>query len=465
MTVVTDSFGRSVAGGWGVADSGDAWLIVGAASAFTVAGGYGLHSAGVVNTSRWSLTPAPASADVELSATVSTDALAAGGSHFCYLAARSTSDGATCYLARLELDVTGAVTLSIRNRVAGVETAISSAVVPGLTHTPGTRYGIRFYVQGTTLRARAWLASAAEPPTWLVDTTDAAVVGAGRSGVRSILSGNSTNTLPVTFAWDNFTATYRELTAQAVDTWPPRVMVAMTMLTTGDQVEVYRDAGAGRQLLRGGALITGDPSVLRFDGELPFGVPVRYVAVVNGATEYATPWVSYTLPGGLVALTDAITGQAAEVVILAWPDRTRSRDSSVFRVGGRSVAVLGPLGGAESTVELMTETTTARDQLVALLEQATEGVVQIRQPGGYDGVDTYVAVLDVVERRWSQDGTDQRRVTAVNVVEVEGWAPALEARGTTLQDLADTYPAPLTLADVAADYPTLLAVARALDLA
>lgn len=249
-------------------------------------------------------------------------------------------------------------------------------------------------------------------------------------------------------------------TASAQDTWPPRVLVSVTGLTVGSGIELYRAVGGQRTLVRAGADPTvSDTSFLRVDAELPFGVPVSYVAVVNAATEYATPPTTYFLPGGKVAVTDAVNDTAAEVVILAWPEKPRDRQASVFRAGGRTVVVSGPMGMFTGDIELFCDTTAAVDALTTVVEGAAEGVVQIRQPGGYDGVDSYVAVLGMTERRFSQDGSDPRRVVVLQVAETEGWAPQLEARGTTLQDLADAYTG-LTLLDINADFPTLLAIAQ-----
>lgn len=251
------------------------------------------------------------------------------------------------------------------------------------------------------------------------------------------------------------------ITADEQDSWPPRVLVSVTGLTLDDTVILYRSVGGERTAVRAGYdLAVTDTSFLRVDAELPFGVPVTYVAVVNGVDTYTVGPTTYVLPGGKVAVTDAISGLAAEVVILAWPELERSRRASVFAVGGRNVVVGGPLGQAESDIELFVETTSSRDNLDAVLELATESTVQIRQPGGYDGVDSYQSVLGVVERRFSQDGSDQRRVFAVKVAEVESWAPALEARGWTLQDIADAYDG-LTLQDLADDFGTLLDIAQA----
>jgi hypothetical protein len=246
----------------------------------------------------------------------------------------------------------------------------------------------------------------------------------------------------------------------AQDAYPPRNLVTVSNLVLGDAVDVYRVVGGVRTLMRGGSTDDApDPAFLVVDDELPFGVPVSYVAVVDGA-EYTSTSAAVTLPGGKVALSDAISGAAAEVVILAWPERTYEREASVFRVGGRNVVVSGDLGQFEGTADLYLETTSSVDNLFTLLRTATSGVVQVRQPGGYDRVDCYVAVLSAGERRFSQDGTDQRRIVTLQLVEVDGWPAGLEAQGFTYADLEAAYTG-LTYIDLAGDYATYLALAQA----
>ena len=261
------------------------------------------------------------------------------------------------------------------------------------------------------------------------------------------------------------------VTATEQDSFPPRVQIAVTGMTIGDSLEIFRQVAGELTAVRAGADdAVSDPAFIVIDAEIPFGVPVNYVAFVNGVGE-STPQVTYTLPGGKVALTDAITGAAAEVIITAAGDRVYARDSARFRVAGRNLVVTGPVGQAEGSYELLTTTTTARNSLIALLSSATEGVVQIRQAGlsaasgdPYDGIDAYLAVDRFTERRFSQDGSDPRRLTTIDFAEVAGWAAELEARGFTLQDLSDYFGPTGTLQDVD-DFPgpggTLLDLALA----
>ncbi|MGW9385412.1 poly-gamma-glutamate hydrolase family protein [Streptomyces globisporus] len=163
--------------------------------------GRGLVSMGTVNVSRYCLMPAPSS-NVDLAATVATDALAVGGPHFLALVARYL-DGSNAYLARMEFSTSQGVILTLRKRLAGAETLLVQHTT-GLTHAAGRRFGLRFQVTGSTLRARAWLDGSPEPVGWQLETSDASLTAAGDVGMRSILSNANTNALPVAAAWGDF---------------------------------------------------------------------------------------------------------------------------------------------------------------------------------------------------------------------------------------------------------------------
>ncbi|MFJ2701893.1 poly-gamma-glutamate hydrolase family protein [Streptomyces sp. NPDC087428] len=164
--------------------------------------GRGLVSLGSINSSRYCLLPAPA-ADVDFTASVSTDALAGGGGHFPSLVARY-ADGSNMYLARLEFSTTQAVILTLRKRVGGTETFLVQNTT-GLTHAAGRRFRIRFQTAGSTLRGKAWQDDSPEPDAWQLETTDTDLTAAGSLGMRSILSSANTNTLPVVASWGDFT--------------------------------------------------------------------------------------------------------------------------------------------------------------------------------------------------------------------------------------------------------------------
>lgn len=155
-----------------------------------------------VNVSRWATVPW-SSADLDIKARMSTDALATGGSHFLHLAGRFL-DTSNNYLARLAFNIDQTVTLTLRSRVGGSETLLATAGDTSmLTHAANRMFWVRLQIVGTTLQAKAWQDGTYEPP-WMVTATDGNLRGVGQIGLRTILSSANTNTLPVTASYDDF---------------------------------------------------------------------------------------------------------------------------------------------------------------------------------------------------------------------------------------------------------------------
>ncbi|MFS4105134.1 hypothetical protein [Streptomyces sp. PD-S100-1] len=201
---VSDAFGRTASGSWGAADVGGTWTTSGgAAGDFSVASGTGRVSQSNTNVNRFCVLPAP-SADVDLVVSASTSVLAAGGPHYVGLLARYL-DANNHYYGRLAFGTDQSVRLVLQRRVSGVQTDLATVTVTGLTHAANALFRLRFQMQGTLLRARAWKASDPEPGSvWHAVTTDTSLTAAGSVGVRSILDSANTNTLPVTAAYDDF---------------------------------------------------------------------------------------------------------------------------------------------------------------------------------------------------------------------------------------------------------------------
>lgn len=269
--------------------------------------------------------------------------------------------------------------------------------------------------------------------------------------------------------WDWSTATYGasgvstvtpSLTATEQDVYPPRVLVSAINIEVDDSVTFFRSVASDRTAVRGASdVVPGDTAMVRVDAELPFEVPVTYVMVLNDDEEYSTSPMTVALTGGNVALSDAITGAAAEVKIFNAPELRYDRPSSRFVVGGRNVLVTGLMPGFTGTIELLTEALASADNVRDLLEGATQGVIQLRSSEQPEN-NAYIAVPGYAVMRTSQDGTDPRRRFVLDVVEVEPWAADVEAAGVTYQDLQDAYTG-LTYNDLAGDYATYLALAQA----
>ncbi|MEU6342226.1 hypothetical protein ABZ883_14940 [Streptomyces sp. NPDC046977] len=204
MGAVHDTYGRTVSGGWGTTDTGQAWTTNGGSgSDYSVTSGTGRASMGSVNVSRWTTVPW-ASADLDTIASMATDKLATGGSHFLHLVGRF-ADVNNCYLARLDFSTTQTVTLTLRKRVGGTETLLATAPDVGLVHAAGRQFWVRLTITGSTLSAKTWQDGTPEPyMPWQVTVTDTSLTAAGAIGTRSILSTSNTNTLPVVASYDGF---------------------------------------------------------------------------------------------------------------------------------------------------------------------------------------------------------------------------------------------------------------------
>ncbi len=255
------------------------------------------------------------------------------------------------------------------------------------------------------------------------------------------------------------------LTAVAqASTFPPRVLVSLTGLVALSivSVTIYRIADGDRTGLRGavGLDTTGVDSVVRVDGEEPFGIVIQYVAVLVNNVGTVTEVLSSTQTVNVAAryvISDAINALGASVVVERWPDKKRTRAATTHNINGRLVVVSRPRSAASATIEVRTDTAEDGDNLNALLDSATAGTVQIRQSGDVAGFDSYLAVPDDTENRlwWSAE-----RWWKLDVVETEAWAPDLEARGFTLDDIENAYLGG-TLNDIRNDFATLLLIAQA----
>ncbi|WP_426625424.1 PKD domain-containing protein [Leifsonia sp. McL0607] len=197
-----DAFERSTVNGWGNADTGGAWTLSGGTTSFSTAGGFGQQSitAGATKTATL---PSVTSTRSDLTVTLSADSAATGGG--IYYSGIGRMVGSADYEARVWVKAGGAVQLQLLQG----STVLTAANITGLTVVnPTDQLKLRVQVFGTsptTIRAKVWSATGAEPTAWALSTTDstAALQVAGTVGLRSYLSGSATTT-PVVTRWDNF---------------------------------------------------------------------------------------------------------------------------------------------------------------------------------------------------------------------------------------------------------------------
>ncbi|WP_131736689.1 LamG-like jellyroll fold domain-containing protein [Actinomadura roseirufa] len=208
-TLAADAFGRTVANGWGTADTGGAWTMAGSGAATSVdgAGRIGLTAA---KADGGAYAGAVSSGDTDLTFTVTADREGTGNGVYVWAAGRRVA-GQGEYRARIRLRPSGVVSLQLSRTDAGnTETAIGGEqTVAGLTYAPGAPLRLRLQVTGSapaTLRAKVWADGTAEPG-WQVTGTDATpgLQAPGSVGVRAYLAGNATNA-PVLVTVDDLKA-------------------------------------------------------------------------------------------------------------------------------------------------------------------------------------------------------------------------------------------------------------------
>jgi hypothetical protein len=194
--LISDTFGRTAASGFGTADTGGAWTITGGASNFSVNSGTGRIKMAAAGSGPSATLGAPGSADVDLTVDVSLDKAATGGG--TYLSSALRKVGNSEYRTTTKFLAGGSVQMQLVKIVNGTSTTLRTVTVPGLTYTAGDVVTVRFQVSGTTsvaLNAKAWKAGTAEPSAWQATATDTAATLSTTGGVAlyPYLSGTSTS--------------------------------------------------------------------------------------------------------------------------------------------------------------------------------------------------------------------------------------------------------------------------------
>ena len=208
-TLAVDAFGRTVANGWGSADTGGVYTIQGQAISYSVGSG-----AGTINinagASRAALLNSTSVQDTDVVFRVAANKVAAGGTYIVYGIARKS--GTNEYRAKLIFTTTGGFQVQASKLVSGSETALGSAVtVSGLSQSAGGYIWVHAQFNGvspTTINIRAWASGQSEPSAWQFTATDStsALQGAGSVGLRLFLASKVSNG-PVGFTFDDYAVT------------------------------------------------------------------------------------------------------------------------------------------------------------------------------------------------------------------------------------------------------------------
>lgn len=204
----SDLFTRSVSNSWGTATSGHAWTTSGgSASDYSVSGTAGLQSNGSVGVLRTAVLDIGGT-DFDVTVDVSFPLNSTTSAPVTQWVLGRYADANNYYVAQLQVGTAGAVNFFLYKRVAGVLTGplgVNSSQV-GSGHTAGDVWHIRFQGTGAALQAKAWLASASQPRAWTLVASDGDLTAGTKVGVGCRLETGNTDTLPVVFTFDNFSA-------------------------------------------------------------------------------------------------------------------------------------------------------------------------------------------------------------------------------------------------------------------
>ncbi|MHA7277747.1 PKD domain-containing protein [Arthrobacter sp. Hz1] len=207
--LAADTFGRTIASGFGTAEQGGAWTLGGAASLFSVAAGVGSIRIGSAGSGPGAYLNSVSSASSESSVKFGVDKVGSGGGTFVYLVGRKVSTAE--YRGKVWVSSTGTVTLDATRVVNGVLTTLATRSVTGLRLAAGEQLQVRLQVTGTsptTIRAKVWKVGTTEPVAWMVSATDStpALQAPGSVALLTYLSGSATNA-PVTVRFDDLATT------------------------------------------------------------------------------------------------------------------------------------------------------------------------------------------------------------------------------------------------------------------
>ena len=194
----TDTFNRTVTGGFGTADLGGTWTTSPAAR-YAVGSAAGLISITTAGATSAAYLNGAVSSSTDLTLSLALDKVPSATAYLDVIGRRVAVNQE--YDGLVKVTSSGAVQLNLR-KLSGSATAVNfgtAATVVGLTYTAGTQLNVRLQVEGTgttTLRMKAWANGTAEPAAWLVTGTDtsAGLQAAGSVGLRTYLSSSATNT-------------------------------------------------------------------------------------------------------------------------------------------------------------------------------------------------------------------------------------------------------------------------------
>lgn len=224
VNTLSDAFGRTVSNGWGSADVGGAYTVVGSAGDYAVTSGVGRHTHPTVSVRHYSTLPVSLTT-FDAYFRVRTGALATGGplsAGFVFLYV----DTGTSLRYELLFNTDASIQVRAVLRTGGTDNFGTSHTVAGLTHVANTFYRVRTQStsgDGKNFRIKVWADNASEPTAWsAVSNTNAATVSGAVGFTSKRETGNTNSNATVDFEDFTFTDGWWGRFTGYVDEWPTR---------------------------------------------------------------------------------------------------------------------------------------------------------------------------------------------------------------------------------------------------
>jgi hypothetical protein len=402
VNLVTDTFTRVTANGWGTPDIGPAYVVTGGIAAnYSTTGARGQHA--VTDTGvRRSSSLVVSTPNFVAQATAYPVAIALTQSTEQWLLLRADAAGLNGYKARLRYGTAGTVDLILESITAGVPTVLAGTVALG-AYIATTGITVKFSVWGSQLSVKAWDSTTPEPAAYLITVTDTTFTAPGTVDLVSIRNIGNTNGT-INFQWDNLTI----------------VDVCADLVT----VEA---CSASVTLVSDGCFRLGDPVRPCSD---------RHVCLEEESdcsTEDTGIYFGSMTPGTYADNSGQLLPVNARRPIVVSRER---RD-------------------AQAELVLVTRTFDDRDDLLELCEPGTP--LLWRGPASYGTGDPYMSVADVTLTASFADLQEEPRVASLPHWVVDSPpGPSLGVCGTRVMDLCDVYPTWTALTAAGLTYGDLL---------
>lgn len=207
-TIGEDDFSRTQSNGWGTAQTGGVYTLVGNASTFLVNGDKGVIAFTFAGTTREAFLSSISQINQDSTVAFALSNVPTGGGYTVDLVGRRI-DGNNSYRGRVDIKADGSVILRLIAVNGGAEQPIVSYQVPGLVYESQDTLFLRARFTGsnpTILDAKVWKAGTIEPDWQIegVSNTVPALQASGAAGLRASSSSDA-NVLSVFF--DEFLVT------------------------------------------------------------------------------------------------------------------------------------------------------------------------------------------------------------------------------------------------------------------